>query len=95
MQENLYFCHFKIGSQIFQNKDNYLSSVFNLLTGNRILDACQTAVENQDFRMALLLAQSSGGNFSMRQMINQQVADWFRSGVRTSYRFYFLFCCLF
>lgn len=65
----------------FQNKDSYLNSIFSLLTGNRLLDACNIAAENQDFRLALLLAQSSGGNNLFREMIRKQLKDWHISGV--------------
>ncbi len=64
-----------------QNKDNYLSSIFSLLTGNRLLEACNLAVENQDYRLALLLCQSSGGNDSVRAMIRKQLSEWQTSNV--------------
>lgn len=64
-----------------KNKDNYLSSIFSLLTGNRLLEACNLAVENQDYRLALLLCQSSGGNDSVRSMIRKQLSEWHTSNV--------------
>ena len=65
---------------MFKNKDSYLNSIFSLLTGNRLLDACSVAADNQDYRLALLLSQSSGGNSSFRTMMRKQLTDWLSSG---------------
>jgi hypothetical protein len=75
------------------NKDggsnsNYLNSIFSMLTGNRVMNACLSAVDNQDFRLALLLSQSSsgashggggGGNDIFRSMIKKQLNEWYQS----------------
>jgi nuclear pore complex protein Nup98-Nup96 len=65
-----------------------LNAVFSLLTGNRLLDACTTSVENRDFRLALLLSQSSGGNDTTRDMIRKQLNDWNSSNV-SIFKLYF------
>ena len=69
----------------------YLQSIFSLLTANRVMDACLSAAENGDFRLALLLSQScssvsshgaaGGGNETMRAMIKKQLAEWSTSNV--------------
>ena len=65
-----------------KNKENYLCAIFSHLTGNRLLDACNKAVDNLDFRLALLLSQSSGGNDITREMIRKQLNDWHSSTVK-------------
>ena len=74
-----------------QSKENYLSSIFSLMTANRLLDACQTAVDNNDFRLALLLSQSSGSNESVRAMLRKQLNEWFTSNVRSFLSFFLSF----
>jgi hypothetical protein len=51
-----------------------LSSIFSLLTANRVLEACQLAAECHEYRLALLLAQSSGANDKLRAMVKKQVS---------------------
>lgn len=63
-----------------KNKDNHMNSIFSMLTGNRLLDACKLATDCQDYRLALLLAQSSGGNETFRNMIKKQIKEWLISG---------------
>jgi nuclear pore complex protein Nup98-Nup96 len=67
---------------LLKNKENYLNSIFSYLTGNRILDACNVAIENNDFRLALLISQSSGGNDTVRTMVKKQLKEWFTCSVR-------------
>ncbi len=64
-----------------KKKENHLDSMFCLLTGNRLLDACTIAADNQDYRLALLIAQSTGGNKTFRDMVNKQINEWLMSGV--------------
>jgi hypothetical protein len=51
------------------------------LSGNRLLDACNTAVDNRDFRLALLLSQSSGSNDTTRLTMRKQLNEWHTSNV--------------
>jgi hypothetical protein len=55
--------------------------MFCLLTGNRLLDACTIAADNQDYRLALLMTQASGGSKAFRDMVNKQINEWLMSGV--------------
>ena len=57
---------------------SYLNSIFSMLTGNRIIDACLFAIDNKDYRLALLLSQGGGGcgNDKIRQMIKNQLDEW-------------------
>jgi hypothetical protein len=52
-----------------------------LLTVNRLLDACKLAADCKEYRLALLLAQSSGGNESFRTIVKKQIKEWLISGV--------------
>ena len=68
--------------------NTYLQSIFSMLTVNRVMDACLTAVDNGDFRLALLLSQSThggggggGGNETVRRMIKKQLNEWSTSQV--------------
>lgn len=63
-----------------KNKDSHLNSIFSLLTGNRLLEACKLAAECHDYRLAMLLAQSSGGNEKFRTMVKKQIDEWLNSG---------------
>ncbi|CAF0852273.1 unnamed protein product [Brachionus calyciflorus] len=62
-----------------KNKENYLSAIFSYLSGNRLLDACNVAIENSDYRLALLISQSSGSNDTVRTMMKKQLNEWFNS----------------
>ena len=55
--------------------------MFCLLTGNRLLDACMMAADNQDYRLALLISQATGGSKVFRDMVNKQINEWLMSGV--------------
>jgi hypothetical protein len=68
--------------------NTYLQAIFSMLTVNRVMDACLTAVDNGDFRLALLLSQSThggggggGGNETVRRMIKKQLDEWSTSQV--------------
>lgn len=56
--------------------------MFCLLTGNRLLEACKMASDNLDYRLALMMSQSSGGSKTFRDMITKQINEWLMSGVR-------------
>ena len=73
-----------------KNDDNYLNAIFSLLTGNRILDACNQAIENNDYRLALLLAQA-GSNDMVRNIIKKQISDWLSSHVSDWFTAFFCF----
>ncbi|RNA23314.1 nuclear pore complex Nup98-Nup96 isoform X1 [Brachionus plicatilis] len=62
-----------------KNKENYLNAIFSYLSGNRLLDACNIAVENSDYRLALLISQSSGSNDTVRAIMKKQLKEWFES----------------
>jgi len=67
-------------SKFNKNKENHLNSIFSLLSANRLLDACKLAADCKDYRLALLLAQSSGGNEAVRSMVKKQIKEWIISG---------------
>lgn len=46
------------------------------------MEACNLAIENMDFRLSLLISQSSGGNDLVRTMIRKQLKEWSNSDVR-------------
>ena len=78
----------KFNSKSSSKDNSYLHAVFSMLTANRVMDACLTAVENGDFRLALLLSQSTnggggggGGNETVRRMIMKQLDEWSTSQV--------------
>ena len=68
-------------SKFNKSKDNYLNSIFSMLTANRVLEACRLAADSHDYRLAMLLAQSSGGSGMFRDMIRKQIREWMASGV--------------
>ena len=73
----------------FNKEDqNYLQAIFSMLTGNRVIDACMSAVDQRDFRLALLLSQATshgfsggGGNDTLRGMLKKQLNEWSTSNV--------------
>ncbi len=69
-------------------KDSHLNSIFSLLTANRLLDACRLAADSHDYRLAMLLAQTSGGSQIFRDMIRKQIKEWMASGVIKSRSFH-------
>ncbi len=68
-------------SKFNKSKDNHLSSIFSMLTANRVLDACRLAADSRDYRLAMLLAQASGGSATFRDMVRKQIREWMTSGV--------------
>ncbi|XP_061752896.1 nuclear pore complex protein Nup98-Nup96 isoform X3 [Nerophis ophidion] len=58
-------------------KGRHTEAVFSYLTGNRISEACRLAQKEGDHRLALLLAQAVGSQYS-RDLLGLQLADWNR-----------------
>jgi hypothetical protein len=70
-----------IDHEFKQNKNNnYLQAIFSLLTGKRLYDASIMAVEHNDYRLAMLLAQASSSNNTIRSMAKKQLKEWLISG---------------
>ncbi|KAM9781649.1 nuclear pore complex protein Nup98-Nup96 isoform X2 [Syngnathus typhle] len=59
-------------------KERRTEAVFSYLTGNRISEACRLAQEEGDHRLALLLSQAAGSQYS-RDLLALQLADWNRT----------------
>ncbi len=57
-----------------------MNAIFSLLSGNRLVESCSQAVDNSDYRLALLLAQA-GSNNTLRDMCKEQLKEWHHSGV--------------
>ena len=66
---------------IAKGKESYLSSIFSLMSGNRLIEACVLAAEHRDYRLALILAQSAGSNNAVRAMLKKQLKEWIISSV--------------
>uniref|UniRef100_A0A667YSL4 Nuclear pore complex protein Nup98-Nup96 n=1 Tax=Myripristis murdjan TaxID=586833 RepID=A0A667YSL4_9TELE len=58
-------------------KGGHVEAIFSCLTGNRISEACRLAQKEGDHRLALLLSQAAGSQFS-RDLLALQLADWNR-----------------
>lgn len=62
--------------------DLHSQSVWILLLGGRILEACKTAKANGDLNMAMLIAQAASDE-SFRALLSQQLRLWSESGALT------------
>ncbi|XP_054610233.1 nuclear pore complex protein Nup98-Nup96 isoform X3 [Dunckerocampus dactyliophorus] len=62
---------------VLAGKGRHTEAVFSYLTGNRISKACRLAQKEGDHRLALLLAQAVGSQYS-RDLLSLQLADWNR-----------------
>lgn len=64
-----------IGSDLPTSNSDYLDRLLNLMMCHKVNEACDLALENADFNLSLLMAQSSGGP-PIRQLIQHQLAGW-------------------
>ena len=62
-------------SDLLKTNIDYLDRLLNLLMCHKVNDACELALDNADFNLSLLIAQSSGGP-AIRQLIQHQLASW-------------------
>ncbi|KAL0994355.1 hypothetical protein UPYG_G00121060 [Umbra pygmaea] len=58
-------------------RGGHVDAIFSYLTGHRISDACRLAQKSGDHRLALLLSQAAGSQYS-RELLALQLADWNR-----------------
>lgn len=63
--------------------NSYLKEIFSLLTGRRVEDAVERALERGDVRMSTLLCQA-GGPVGMRSDIAAQLEFWATEGLDES-----------
>ncbi|KAJ0169575.1 hypothetical protein K1T71_014760, partial [Dendrolimus kikuchii] len=55
--------------------DGHSASVWTLLLGGRVLEACRVARENGDLNMAILIAQAAGDT-AFRSLVSRQLSQW-------------------
>lgn len=58
-----------------QSQGNYLQNLLKLLTAHKVTEACELAFGNGDMNLALLLAQTGGGN-TVRALVSKQLQSW-------------------
>lgn len=62
-------------NDLLKSNVDYLDRLLNLMMCHKVNEACELALENSDFNLSLLMAQSSGGP-AVRQLIQHQLAGW-------------------
>lgn len=69
----------EVAESAYQHTDGHLQAIMAQLSGCMINEACSTAQDAGDDRLALLLAQTAGSDI-MRQMVTVQLAKWAELG---------------
>lgn len=73
IEREVKLCKYNHNSKNIDN--NYLNGIYSLLTGNKLFDACQLAIENNDYRLSLLLTQISS-NRDFNELLTKQLDNW-------------------
>merc|ERR1719429_974770 len=59
-----------------RNRDDKCEEMFALLSGNQRLAACDTAQDNADHYLAMMISMASGPNLTFGQLIQNQLERW-------------------
>lgn len=62
-------------NDLLKSNIDYLDRLLNLMMCHKVSEACELSLENADFNLSLLMAQSSGGP-AIRQLIQHQLVSW-------------------
>ncbi|KAI9138001.1 nuclear protein 96-domain-containing protein [Paraphysoderma sedebokerense] len=55
--------------------------IFTLLTGRKIIDACSLAIQERNFKLALLISQIGNQNDDFTSTVNEQIDMWQQDGI--------------
>ena len=60
---------------------NHIRAILSQLSGRQTANACKLSQQHRDHRLGLLIAQSEGSNLC-RQLLAEQLANWYEQKVR-------------
>ena len=59
-----------------KNRSDKCDEIYALLSGNQRLEACDTAQDNSDHYLAMMISMASGPNMTFGQLIQNQLERW-------------------